>query len=306
VDVKISVVVPVRDDRRIDDLLSSLAVQENAPPFEVIVALDGSTREPRVPAGLPARLLRLPPRGAYAARNSAIGGARGEVILLTDSDCICPPDWIATAARLFEDPALLTFQGASLSFDDSRLSRLIQREYEHMVSNCLATGRQRFCDTRNFAIRTPVARRLPLPDSLPRNGDAVYGWQLEKQGVAVRYEPSWRVSHRHLNSHWREGRRAFSLGKNAALWWREAGFDFFASPDGRAPRGPGAWLYDHTSRPTVRRLASLALLPVAGLFAMLSVMVPGTAGARAFSRFRRAATLAGRLSGEALAARVSS
>jgi len=295
----------VRDDPRIDDLLVSLAAQEKAPPFEVIVALDGSTREPRVPASLPARLLRLPPRGAYGARNAAIRAARGELVFLTDSDCICPPDWVATAARLFEDPSLLALQGASLSFDDSRLSRLIQREYERMVALSVATGRQRLCDTRNFAIRTSVARRLPLPDALPRNGDTVYGRQLEKQGIAIRYEPSWQVAHRHLKSRWREGRRAFILGKNAALWSR-VGYDFFASADGIAPQGPGAWLYAHTSHPALRRLASLALLPVAGIFAVLSAVVPGSAGLRAFSRFRRAANLAGRLSAEARAAKVSS
>ena len=70
--MKVSVVVPVRDDPRVDDLLASLAAQQDAPPFEVLVALDGARREPRVPSGLPARLLRLPPQGPYAARNAAI------------------------------------------------------------------------------------------------------------------------------------------------------------------------------------------------------------------------------------------
>ena len=82
--VKISVVVPVRDDPRIDDLLDSFASQIGAPPFEVLVALDGARREPLVPASLPARLLRLPKRGPYAARNAAIREARGEILLFTD------------------------------------------------------------------------------------------------------------------------------------------------------------------------------------------------------------------------------
>jgi glycosyltransferase involved in cell wall biosynthesis len=91
----VSVVVPVRDDPRVDGLLASLDAQRDAPEFEVLVAMDGSRREPRVPASLPARLLRLLARGPYPARNAAVREAKGEVLLFTDSDCLCPPDWNA-------------------------------------------------------------------------------------------------------------------------------------------------------------------------------------------------------------------
>jgi glycosyltransferase involved in cell wall biosynthesis len=296
---RVSVIVPVRNDPRIDDLLASLARQERAPDFEVIVALDGNTRDPLVPSALPARLLRLPPRGAYSARNAAVRAAQNDLLLFTDSDCICPPDWMATAVRFFEDPAVEAVQGATQSHDDSRLSRLIQLEYDRMVANFLAMKHPRFCDTRNLAIRAPVARRWPLPDALPRCGDAVYGWQLSKQGISIHYEPSWRVAHRHLTSRWSEGMRAFALAKNAALWRRLVGLDFFAPADGSAPRGPGAWLFSHASNPTARRAAALALVPVAGIFAVLSAILPADIDLRAFSRFCRAAQLAGRLFGEA-------
>src|SRR5262249_58849965 len=116
--VKVSVIVPVRDDPRVDDLLATLAAQRNAPSFEVLVALDGSRREPRVPKGLPAKLLLLPPRGPYPARNAAIREATGDLLLFTDSDCLCPPDWMATAARLFEREGSGAVQGASRASED--------------------------------------------------------------------------------------------------------------------------------------------------------------------------------------------
>jgi glycosyltransferase involved in cell wall biosynthesis len=296
--VRISVIVPVRDDPRIDGLLASLASQDGAPPFEVLVALDGARREPLVSPSLSARLLRLPPRGPYPARNAAVREAKGEILLFTDSDCLCPPDWIATAARFFEDETAVAIQGASRAGDDSRLSRLIQLEYDRYVASHAALGYRRFCNTRNFAIRAAIARELPLPEALPRGGDGVYGGLLEKRGLAIRYEPGWWVTHRHPASRWDEGWCAFEQGKNGAFWAGKLDLDLFASVRGRAPRGPGTWLLSRSrSRPAAQRAASLALLPVAAFFAAMSVVLRGDAGAGAFNRFRRASHLAGRLYG---------
>jgi glycosyltransferase involved in cell wall biosynthesis len=300
--LRVSVVVPVRDDSRVDGLLGSLDAQRDAPDFEVLVAMDGSRREPRVPAALPVRLLRLPRRGPYPARNAAVREAKGEVLLFTDSDCLCPPDWIATASRFFEDETRMAVQGSSRSSEESRLSRLVQLEYDRYVASHAAAGYRHFCNTRNFGIRAAIARELPLPEAFPRGGDAVYGWLLERRAILIHYEPLWWVAHRHPASRWDEGRRAFAQGRNGALWSRELGLPLFGSThaDDAGPSGPGARLLSLTRRrPMARSAAALALLPVATFFAALSAVLPGHAGAVAFGRFHRAAHLAGRLSGEA-------
>jgi hypothetical protein len=296
--LRVSVVVPVRDDPHVDALLASLDAQRDAPEFEVLVAMDGSRRRPRVPAALPARLLRLPALGPYPARNAAVREAKGEVLLFTDSDCLCPPDWIATAARFFEDATVMAVQGSSRASEESRLSRLIQLEYDRYVASHAAAGYRHFCNTVISPFAPPSRERLA--GSLPRGGDAVYGWLLEG-AVTIHYEPSWWVAHCHPASRWDEARRAFAQGKNGALWGRELGLDLFGSgpADDSGWRRPGARLLFATrGRPVARRAASLALLPAAALFAALSAVLPGQAGAGAFGRFRRAAHLAGRLSTE--------
>ncbi len=299
--MKVSVIVPVRDDPRVDGLLASLAGQRGAPDFEVLVALDGSTREPRVPPGLPVRLLHLEPRGPYAARNAAIREAAGEVLLLTDSDCLPPSDWIATAFALFQDPSVEAVQGGSRASDDSRLSRFVQREYERYAASHAASDYRRYCNTRNFGVRAELARRLPLPDTFPRGGDGVYGRMLEERGIVIRYEPGWWVEHRHPSSRRAEGRRAFDQGLNGTRWARATGLDLFEA-DGVASdhgRGPGAFLLRNLPRSrTVRRAASLALLPVAAVLATASAALPGIPGYRCFSLFRRACHLSGRLWGQ--------
>jgi glycosyltransferase involved in cell wall biosynthesis len=296
---QVTVIVPVRDDPRVDQLLGSLARQQNPPPFEVLVALDGSRRTPTVPEGLDARLLHLPPAGPYAARNAAIGEARGAVVALTDSDCVCPPDWAARVAARFRDPSIQALQGGSRARRANRLSRWIQREYERYVASHAGAGYRRFCNTRNFAIRTEIARKHPLPERFIRGGDTMYGRFLEEAGVAIRYEPDWHVNHDHPRSRAAEGRKAFHEGLDGARWERRTGAHLFGSPP-EGTRGPGSWLLRHLppGRPA-RRTASIALLGTAAALAWASFVVPGEAGYRFFSRFRRACHLSGRLWGEA-------
>ncbi len=294
---RLSIVVPVRDDRRVDDLLESLGAQRGAPHFEVIVALDGSTRSPRWPPGLDGRVLPGPGAGPYAARNRGIGAARGDVLLLTDSDCLCPPGWVRIAAAAFEDPTLLALQGASKAAEDTRLSRWIQREYDRYVASHAAAGYRRFCNTRNFGLRRSLAFRSPFPESFPRGGDGVYGLTLERAGVKIRYAPEWEVFHRHPHSRWEEGRAAFEQGRQGALWQTE-GLDLFGESEGLPRHGPGAWLARAApGRPLAREATVGALLAAAGGLGAASAVIPGEIGYRAFSRFHRAAHLAGRLWG---------
>jgi glycosyltransferase involved in cell wall biosynthesis len=296
----ISVIVPVRDDPRVDDLLVTLSAQRSAPAFEVLVALDGSRRQPRVPAGLLVRLLRLSPRGPYPARNAAAREARGELLLFTDSDCLCPDDWIARAARSFDDPALSALQGASVAFGRTRLDRFIQAEYELYVASHATTGFRRFCNTRAFAIRADVARETPLPDLHARGGDGVYGRLLESRGIAIRYDPDWRVLHRHSRTRWIEARKAFDEGFFGARW-SLAGHPGLFGPS-ESGKGPGARIVAMTRNSRLaRRAAAAALLPVAAVLSAASAALPEKPAAAAFHRSRRATHLAGRLFGEAAA-----
>ena len=291
--IRISVIVPVRDDPRVEDLLATLSSQAAAPAHEVLVALDGSRRRPLLPENVPARLLDLPARGPYSARNAAVRQARGEVLLFTDSDCLCPPDWLARAARPFEDGSLAALQGSSVSNGGSRLSRQVQREYERYVASY---GARPFCNLRNFAIRAEIVRALPLPDRFPRGGDGVYGRWLSERGLPIEYDPEWRIEHRPPVSLWSEAARAYQEGFFGALWQKSEGIDLF----GPIGSGPGASLLRATEGSSAaRRIASALLLPLAAVFAAGGAVLPGALGASAFERFRRSTHLAGRLGGYA-------
>lgn len=295
----ISVIVPVRDDPAVDGLLASLAAQREAPAFEVVIALDGSRREPRVPPGLGVRLLRLPAGGPYAARNAAIAAARGEILLFTDSDCVCPGDWIAFAERTFRDPSVSALQGGSGPFDRRRLSRWVQGEDDSYAGAFAAGGYRRFCNTRNFAIRADLARAFPFPQRFPKGGDGVYGQMLEARSIAIRFEPRWNVAHRPPASRWRLGRNAFDRGRYGALWRRTEGIDLFGDAGKGGGKGPGSWLLRHLPETALaRRAAGGGLVIVAAALACASAVTPEEPARRLFGLFRRACHLSGRLFGE--------
>jgi hypothetical protein len=295
------VVVPVRDDARLVRLLASLSEQRGAPEFEVIVALDGARRLPPIPSSLRlrTRLLELPPDGPYAARNAGAAAARGELLLFTDSDCVCPPDWVARADRELDRPSVSALQGGSVAARDSRLSRWIQLEHERFVASHAATGFRRFCDTRSFAIRRDAFSGHPFATDRQRGADGAYGRSLEARGISIRYEPEWAVIHDHARSRRSFAIRMFRQGQEGARW-RRAGLDLFGPENGshRAP-GAGARLLAITSGSRgLEGAASAALLGVSAVLGAATIALPYSAGRPVFGRFARAAHLAGRLAGE--------
>jgi glycosyltransferase involved in cell wall biosynthesis len=93
----VSVVVPTRDRAGyLDVTLASLADQDFAEPYEVIVVDDGSRDEtPQVVARRGVRsLVHDPPRGPNAARNEGARVAESDLIALVDDDVFAPPSWL--------------------------------------------------------------------------------------------------------------------------------------------------------------------------------------------------------------------
>jgi glycosyltransferase involved in cell wall biosynthesis len=106
-EVHFSVVIATKDRAAfLARALESLALQSDAPSFEVIVADNGSTDgtagevEKRKRAGGPYVLTRLfvPEPNRAKARNAGIAAARGEVVLFIDDDVWLPEGFLAAHA----------------------------------------------------------------------------------------------------------------------------------------------------------------------------------------------------------------
>lgn len=97
----VSVLIPAKDTAQwIPEQLAALDDQVDAPPFEVVIADNGSTDgTPQVAlAGAHAFAMRVVdasgPASASHARNVAAEAARGEILLFCDADDLVGPAWV--------------------------------------------------------------------------------------------------------------------------------------------------------------------------------------------------------------------
>jgi glycosyltransferase involved in cell wall biosynthesis len=96
--MKVSVVVPVRDEERsLGALLDSLLVQ-TTPPDEIVLAdggsTDGTAALARTYADRGVRLLEIGPAYPGQGRNAAIREARNDWVALVDGGCVADPAWL--------------------------------------------------------------------------------------------------------------------------------------------------------------------------------------------------------------------
>jgi glycosyltransferase involved in cell wall biosynthesis len=104
----VSVIIPVLNDfDRLEICLSALEKQTYPTDlYEVIVVDNGSTEslEPLTSRFSHLSLTYEAQVGSYAARNTGILMARGQIIAFTDSDCIPAPTWLETGVKQLTEP----------------------------------------------------------------------------------------------------------------------------------------------------------------------------------------------------------
>jgi glycosyltransferase involved in cell wall biosynthesis len=110
--VRVSVVIPVRDDaEHLRRCLVALAAQ-SVPADEVLV-VDNGSRDDSAAVAAAAGAVVLTERVRGIARASSLGydRASGDVIVRLDADSVPPPGWIADALRLLEAPDVVAVTG---------------------------------------------------------------------------------------------------------------------------------------------------------------------------------------------------
>lgn len=217
----ISVIVPsYNSERTIATCLQALLQQDCAAPFEIILVDSSVDRTPEiVRAQFPqVRFFHLKEKTLPGiARNHGIAQARGEIIALTDSDCIVPRDWLQAIAAAHTSEYHVIGGGVRNAFPWHPISIA---EFFLEFREFSVHSRRREIDilpTNNLSVRRAIFERFGLFSDLRASEDVVFIHQLRKHGVKVLFEP--RIYIRHLN------RRAWApflrnqnlLGKHSAL-----------------------------------------------------------------------------------------
>jgi cellulose synthase/poly-beta-1,6-N-acetylglucosamine synthase-like glycosyltransferase len=165
----VSVIVAARNEEEsIERCLDALLHQDYpADRYEVIVADDRSTdRTPEILTAYSGRQKQLTviridmtPEG-YAPKKhalaSAIGHARGEIILQTDADCVTPPTWISGMVRRFEPEVMFVAGAAPYERHPGMRSGFTTHEYFWNIllsAGSIILGRGTHASGRNMGFR---------------------------------------------------------------------------------------------------------------------------------------------------------
>lgn len=197
--MRISVVIPVRDDAiALEGCLAALARQSRAPDEILVVdsgSIDGSAE---VAARHGARVLAVHAPGIPGATAAALDAAVGDVLARLDADTVPPPQWVGRIEAAFAaDPQLDAISGAATFYGGTWLVRYLGRKsltvgYFRLIAALL--GHAPLYGS-NFAMRADLWGRMRLAvhrDRADVHDDVDLSLHLPP-GSAVRYDPQLTV-----------------------------------------------------------------------------------------------------------------
>jgi GT2 family glycosyltransferase len=197
----ISVIVPVyRDWDGARALLTALAAQEGAPPFETLL-VNNDPAGP-VPPDLPRmenlHLLDEARPGSYAARNRGAACARGRLLAFTDADCVPRPDWLARLAAAARDHDGLISGGVEMISERHPMERLNTAEaYDYFFGiNQDIYARDGVAATANLGVPRAVWDRVGGFDATLKSGaDVAFCRAAARLGARLHHAPEAVVRH---------------------------------------------------------------------------------------------------------------
>lgn len=151
-------------------------------------------------------------QSSYAARNTGISAATGQIIAFTDADCRPQPDWLTRLIQPFIDETVGIVAGEIEALPGTNILEKyadIQEtlSQKHTISHAFCAYGQ----TANLAIRRCIFARVGLfRPYLTTGGDADICWRiLRSTDWQLKFAPLAVVQHRHrttlrqLKSQWR-------------------------------------------------------------------------------------------------------
>ena len=189
--MRISLVIPVRNDaEELAECLRTAAAQTR-PPDEILVVDNGSDDDPAAVARrFGASVLAEPEPGIWPAAARGYDAATGDVIARCDADCRLPPDWLARIERRLEKrPDRVAITGPGRFYDLSPVGRalasvLYMRMYFFTVRGALGNAA---LFGSNMAFRRSLWLRVR--DSVHRHDSEVH----DDLDFALRIDPAEHV-----------------------------------------------------------------------------------------------------------------
>jgi cellulose synthase/poly-beta-1,6-N-acetylglucosamine synthase-like glycosyltransferase len=142
-------------------------------------------------------------QSAYAARNTGIRAAKGEILAFTDADCNPQPDWLIRLVQSFQDEAVGLVAGEVTALPGT--SWLEKYAEKIQLLSQKATLANAFCpygQTANLAVRARALQKVGLfRPYMTTGGDADLCWRLQRDGHwQLHFAEEALVQHRHRST----------------------------------------------------------------------------------------------------------
>ncbi len=156
--------------------------------------------------------------GAYAARNTGLRAACGEIMAFTDPDCLVSPDWLCVIDDGLRDLSVQVLLGCRRSAQESAGLALLA-DYENQKDALVLSSPdplKYYGYTNNMAARRSILEKVGAFPELDRGGDTIFVRRVvDLCGcVAVRYEPKMLIRHLEIDSVRTHLRKIFIYGRS--------------------------------------------------------------------------------------------
>lgn len=202
---KVSVIIPAYDaEKTLIQCLNSV-LNQNYKNYEVIVVDNNSADKTKEiikefqNKSKKVKYVFEEKKGRGAARNSGIKRAKGKIIVMTDSDCIVPKNWIFEITRPIIKENESAVMGSEKPLTENYWTKNIQKANSEFIKRNLKGKYISHIDTKNFAIKTSIAKKLMFDSNLGAFEDFELYLRLKKI-TKIKFNPSIIVGHNHKNS----------------------------------------------------------------------------------------------------------
>jgi glycosyltransferase involved in cell wall biosynthesis len=202
---KVSIIIPVYNGEKTLGRCLTSVLNQDYKDYEVIVVDNNSTDKTQdIIKGFQKKDAKVKyvfesAKGRGAARNTGINNSSGDIIAMTDADCIVPRDWLRQLTRpiIYENESAV--MGGEKKLNKNYWSTNIQNANLQFLKRNTDGNYISFVDTKNFAIKASIIKDLMFDGRFEAFEDLDFYLRL-KRGVRIRFVPSITVAHSHKNS----------------------------------------------------------------------------------------------------------
>jgi len=231
----VSIIIPVRNgEKHLPGCINSLKKLSYG-NLEIIFVNDGSTdgtKQLLDGAGGNIKTIETSPVGPSAARNLALGRARGEFVAFTDADCAVEKNWIDELLRGFTDEKTAGVGGDQMSpEDETPFGKNIQDFMKSIgfVTEYMKTQKQLLNTTHNPTCNAMYRKKVlseigGFSPGLWPGEDVELDYRIIKKGYGLVFNPSAVVYHYRPENRRKYLKMMFNYGRVQAFLVRRYGF----------------------------------------------------------------------------------